>query len=62
MMPGPFELIIILLLCLWFYFVIGIVLHKAGYSRWWCLVMLIPFVNFIMIWVFAFAKWPNLKK
>ena len=31
---------------------------KAGYSGWWALVMVIPLVNLIMIWVFAFAKWP----
>ena len=31
---------------------------KAGYSGWWAVVMLIPLVNLIMIWVFAFAKWP----
>ena len=32
--------------------------RKAGYSGWWSLLMIIPVVNLVMIWVFAFAKWP----
>ena len=36
------------------------ILHKAGYSGWWSLLMLVPFVNIIGIWLFAFAKWPRL--
>lgn len=34
---------------------------KAGYSGWWALVMILPIVNIIMVWVFAFAKWPAEK-
>ena len=36
------------------------ILHKAGYSGWWSLLMLVPLVNIIVIWLFAFAKWPRL--
>jgi uncharacterized membrane protein YhaH (DUF805 family) len=32
--------------------------RKAGFSGWWSLVMLVPLVNVVMIWVFAFVKWP----
>jgi uncharacterized membrane protein YhaH (DUF805 family) len=38
------------------------VLHKAGYSRWWSLLVLVPLVNLIMLWVFALADWPVLRK
>jgi uncharacterized membrane protein YhaH (DUF805 family) len=38
------------------------ILNKAGYSGWWCLITLVPIVNVVMIWVFAFADWPRLKK
>ena len=31
---------------------------KAGYSGWWSLIMLIPLLNFAMIWVFALVEWP----
>ena len=37
------------------------VLHKAGYSGWWSLLMLVPFINIAMIWVFASSDWPALK-
>ena len=37
------------------------ILHKAGYSGWWSIVMVIPVVNIAAIWVFAFADWPALK-
>jgi len=32
---------------------------KAGFSGALSLLLLIPLVNIIMIWVFAFMKWPN---
>jgi len=35
-----------------------LIIRKAGYSGWWVLIMLIPLVNFIMLWVFALARWP----
>lgn len=37
------------------------VLHRAGYSRWWSLVLLVPVVNLVMVWVFALADWPALR-
>ena len=37
------------------------IVRKAGYSGWWCLLMLIPGVNVVAYWVFAFAKWPALR-
>lgn len=40
----------------------GRILIKAGYSRWLSLVLLVPLINLIMIWVFAFSKWPNLER
>lgn len=38
------------------------ILHNAGYSGWWVLLAFVPLVNIIMIWVFAFADWPVLRK
>ena len=34
------------------------VLQKAGISGFWAITQIIPFVNIIMIWVFAFSRWP----
>lgn len=45
----------ILGLVIWIY---GRIARKAGFSRWWSLTMFIPLVNLVMIWVFAFVKWP----
>ena len=36
------------------------ILRRAGYSGWLALIILVPFVAFIGIWVFAFARWPAL--
>ncbi len=38
------------------------ILHKAGYSGWWVVLGLVPIVNIVMVWVFAFADWPRLKR
>jgi uncharacterized membrane protein YhaH (DUF805 family) len=35
------------------------IISKAGYSGAWALLSLIPFVNIIALWIFAFARWPN---
>ena len=36
------------------------VLRNTGFSGWWGLVGLIPVVNLVMLWVFAYAAWPRL--
>ncbi len=43
--------------------VLGIIINwriasKAGYSGALSLLMLIPFVNIVIIFIFAFSKWP----
>lgn len=34
------------------------IVRKAGYSGAWSLLMLIPLVNVIALFVFAFSTWP----
>ena len=34
------------------------VLRRAGYSPWWVLLVLVPLVNLVALWVFAYARWP----
>jgi|APFre7841882724_1041349.scaffolds.fasta_scaffold61347_4 hypothetical protein len=36
------------------------VVRRAGYSPWWVLLGLVPVVNFVVLWVFAYARWPAL--
>ncbi len=47
-----------ILFCLWLAYRI---LQKAGFDGRWALVLMVPVVNIIMIWVFAFSAWPNLR-
>jgi hypothetical protein len=35
---------------------------KAGFSRWLSLLMVIPVVNLITLYIFAFSAWPNLRE
>lgn len=44
--------------CLWLGFRI---VAKAGFPGWWMIVLLVPFVNIVMIWVFGFIDWPVLQ-
>lgn len=41
---------------------VGKVLVRVGYSGWWALLALVPVVNVVMLWVFAFSDWPRLAK
>ncbi|HMK22495.1 MAG TPA: hypothetical protein VK466_09190 [Terriglobales bacterium] len=51
--------LLFLFLPLWF-FSRGIA--KAGFSPWWALLGVVPLVNLVMLWVFAYAKWPALPE
>lgn len=57
---GMRELLILLLLLLLFW-PWAIILKKAGYSRLWVLLAVVPLVNYIALWVFAYSNWPALK-
>jgi hypothetical protein len=39
--------------------VFGQILKKAGYSRFWALLLLIPGLNVMLIWIFSFLNWPS---
>ena len=34
------------------------IVQKAGYSGWNILWMFVPVANLVMLFIFAFAKWP----
>jgi ABC-type spermidine/putrescine transport system permease subunit I len=58
---GLWQLIIVL----FFAFVVGFpvarILSRMGYSKAWALLVLVPLVNWIALWVLAYAKWPALN-
>jgi hypothetical protein len=33
--------------------------RKAGFSAWWTATLFIPFLNIVMVWVFAYVSWPK---
>ena len=35
------------------------ILGKAGFSGWWAVCALIPLLNLLMLWIFAFSQWPQ---
>ena len=56
---GPLMMLIfavLIILPFWFIF------SKAGFPRWLSLLMVVPIVNVIMQYVFAFSDWPSLQK
>lgn len=40
------------------FIVFGNISTKAGYPRWHGLLMAVPFVNIIVLLVFAYSTWP----
>jgi len=38
------------------------IVSKAGYSGAWALLSLVPLINIIALWVFAFSRWPYEKQ
>jgi uncharacterized membrane protein YhaH (DUF805 family) len=64
-MMGGFSLwhwIIVLLMLVVIIWLPVRILNKAGYSGWWVLLALIPVVNIVALWLFAFADWPRLRR
>jgi hypothetical protein len=37
------------------------ILRRTGFSSWLAVLALIPGVNVVLLWVFAFAPWPQEK-
>lgn len=33
-------------------------LRKAGFSGAWSLLLIVPMVNLVALWIFAFISWP----
>lgn len=55
------QLLILSIIVLLPYLLFGPILKKAGFSKWWSLIMLIPVIpviNVVAVWIFAFVKWP----
>lgn len=40
----------------------AVVLSRAGRSPYYALLIIIPYVQIIALWIFAFTLWPKRKK
>ena len=40
---------------------VDMIIKKAGHSPFWALLGLIPGVNLVALYVFAFTQWPSQK-
>lgn len=49
--------VFLIVLPLWFF---SRAVAKAGFSPWSVVWGIVPIVNIVMLWVFAYAKWPSL--
>jgi hypothetical protein len=37
------------------------IVEKAGYAGAWSLLSLVPLVNLVALWIFAYSTWPKEK-
>jgi hypothetical protein len=49
---------LLLIVIVWQFVCFWQISKKAGYSGWWSLIMIIPFVGLIFAWIFPFMDWP----
>lgn len=40
----------------------AVVLTRAGRSPYWAVFVVIPYFAIVMIWLFAFCRWPKADK
>jgi len=58
-MMGTLFIILVVLFTLFMLWLGAIILEKAGVEKIWIFCLLIPFVNILAVWAFAFSTWPN---
>jgi hypothetical protein len=56
------ELLVICTVALFFVWPWSKIFSKAGYPGWLSVLMLIPLLNIVLIFWFAFSDWPNLNR
>jgi uncharacterized membrane protein YhaH (DUF805 family) len=61
MLDSPMHILIILIL-LTFLIPIFRIVRRTGHSGWWCLLAFVPVVNWVGVWILAYAKWPAVDR
>lgn len=55
----PFFTLVLIGIALWCFARIVI---RSGRSGWWALAMLVPGINILLVWLFAYAAWPRFDR
>ncbi|WP_017462169.1 hypothetical protein [Dyella ginsengisoli] len=55
---SPWHLMITLIVFSGYFVPVWRIVRKAGYPGVFSLLMLVPIVNLVMLWRFAFSTWP----
>jgi predicted PurR-regulated permease PerM len=56
---GPTHWLIFAVMVAVILYPIGRILSRVGFSPFWSVLAMIPFINLIALWVLAFADWPG---
>ena len=59
---SPMHILLVLIVLATALIPIQQIVHRAGHSRWWSLLLFVPMVNWIGIWLLAYVRWPSLDK
>ena len=57
-MPGPIEIMIVLITPLVIVVPFWKIFSKAGFPAWLSILMLVPLANLLLLFFLAFAEWP----
>jgi len=58
-MMGSLFIILVVIFTIFMLWLGSIILEKAGVEKIWVFCLLIPLVNILAVWAFAFSTWPN---
>jgi len=56
------DVLLIVVIAAAFLIPLARILHRAGRSRAWCLLLFVPFGNIIGLWAFAYTRWPAVEE
>jgi hypothetical protein len=57
-----YHILILLIVVAVYLAPIAKILGRAGWNRWLVILWIIPLVNIVMLWVFAYGEWPAMKE
>ena len=59
---GFWQVVVVIVYAAVVVFPAATILKKAGLSPWWGILAIVPVVNLIGFWIFAYMRWPSLNR